>query len=374
MVDSNACKLLEQMVYKENTIGGEKVRLYRYESGLIFDDHFDTLESYWDISNAAYTSIESSALKLSHDFLRDTIVLMDMPHYDCVFEAFITYTPTADGDKGGLIVYKSSNENVELLEVADDTLPPLSNVKVVKKGDEYDFYMNRNGAWEYIDSAVYSFKKIGFVLKKGNGSGYFPLLVDRFLSTRNDKLTIDNLLPGYQAVLVLSTGSFAKTVSSGSSMVEFELPHLVVEGTLQIYNELNELIVEETDTFYGGDIYHYGSYLEIRQNGFPLSDVSLNEMGRFINNELEVKLELHNPANTTATNVLLQVQQYLSEFGYQWADIAADSGDVPDVYGDQLLIPSIGPGETIPFWVKLTKDDSVRDINSVYFSIYIEHD
>ncbi|WP_338749764.1 hypothetical protein [Bacillus sp. FJAT-52991] len=348
------------------------MRVYRYSSGLIFDEQFYSLGPEWNSTDPANTTIENGSLKLTHSFLRDVSILRDIPDEAGAFEAVVNYTPTVINDHAGLLLFNSSIETAELLESEDANLANLENIKIIKNENAFDLYMKRNESFEFIDAASYPFSKIGFIVKQGNGSGFVPLLVDRFIATKNDKLKIRNLYTGYRVELQLESNIFVATVGN-AGIVEFTLPHLITGGILRIFDEFNHLIGEKTTEFVGGDIYYYGSFLELRKDGVPLSEVDPNDIGNIGSGILEEKLELYNPTSFVVTNVQIQVKQYLSEFGYEWADIAADESGVSGIYSDILSIQELQGQTSVPFWVKIEQGGQT-DQQEIFFSIEIEHD
>ncbi|OLN21697.1 hypothetical protein BTO30_13420 [Domibacillus antri] len=349
------------------------MRLYRYSSGLVIDENFNSLGPDWSSTDPANTTIENGSLKLLHSTIRDVTVLRDVPADANAFEATVNYTPTVEGDQGGLTLFNAANRKVELLEMADAALTPLDNIKVVRNGDAYDFYMERGGVFEFIDTVKYNFLKIGFVLKKGNSSGYVPFYADRFIATKNDCLQVKNLLSGHS--IELTSGTVVLSALAGTSgTVELALPHLIMNGTLRLYDDQGVLIGEQTADFVGGDVYYYGTFLEIRKNGVSLSESDPNELGRIQGGVLEAKLELYNPTASPVTNIVMKVEQYLGQFGSEWADIAPDNAGVPGTYADILNIPTIDGVQTVPFWVRIQQNTAITNIDSVFFSIHLEHD
>ncbi|RJS60104.1 hypothetical protein [Bacillus sp. PK3_68] len=348
------------------------MRIHKYSGGLVFDEKFDAIGPEWSTSDPANIKIENNALKLTHSSLRDVFILRDIPASAGAFEADITYNPTAINDRGGLLLFNATNETAELLESEDAALSALENIKVIRNNDTFNFYMQRNGLFELIDSVSYPFSKIGFVLKQGDAAEFVPLYVERFIATKSNCLQVKNLMSGYKVELI-SGMDIITGMSDVSGVVELTLPHLIMTGTLRIYDETNKLIDEKTADFAGGDIYYCGTFLEIRKEGTPLNEANPNGLGRMENGVLEVKLDVYNPTSIIANNIQLAVQQYSGQFGYEWADIAADIEGVPGIYQDTLHIPSIEGNSMVSFWIKVEKVDTSIDSDSVSFAISMEH-
>ncbi|MGM7634151.1 hypothetical protein [Bacillus sp. Hm123] len=348
------------------------MRIYQYSSGLILDEQFNSLSPEWSSTDPANTTIENGSLKMTHSFLRDVSILRDIPAEAGAFEAVVNYTPTVINDRAGLLLFNSSIETAELLESEDANLANLENIKIIKNENAFDLYMKRNESFEFIDSAAYPFSKIGFIVKQGSGSDFVPFIIDRFIITKSDKLEVKNLYEGYKAELTIGP-TILTGIADTTGKVIFTLPHLITDGILRIYDERSILIGEKTAKFTGGDVYYYGSFLELRKDGVPLSEVDPNDIGNIGSGILEEKLELYNPTSFVVTNVQIQVKQYLSEFGYEWADIAADESGVPGIYSDILSIQELQGQASVPFWIKIEQGGQT-DQQEIFFSIEIKHD
>ncbi|UAT29926.1 hypothetical protein K7T73_15365 [Bacillus badius] len=347
------------------------MRIYQYSSGLILDEQFNSLGPEWSSTDPANTTIENGSLQLTHSFLRDVSFLREIPAGAGAFEAVVNYTPTAVNDRAGLILFKSSIETAELLESEDANQSKLENIKVIKNDDVFDLYMKRNGSFEFIDSATYSFSKIGFVVKQGSGSGFVPFRVDQFIITKNDRLEVVNLYEGFKVELTIDS-TLLRATADITGKVTFALPHLITSGTLKIYDQQSNLIGEITTEFVGGDVYYYGSFLELRKDGVSLSDLNPNDIGNIATGKLEEKLEVYNPTATELDDVKIQVKQYSGDNGYQWIDVAPDIYGTPGSYSDMLTIENL-PGQTSSFfWIKVEKQEEIMD-EEIFFSIEIDH-
>lgn len=347
------------------------MQLTKSESGVIYDDRFTTQNPEWGLLNAGSISFSNNKMTLNHSE-QDTYAVMTIPADAYAFEAFVNYTPTEIGDKAGLALYNTSTQNYKLLEVADAGLSDLENIKVIRTSpNNYDLYMLRDGIFEYIDSVAKDIEKIGFVMKAGDEVGFVPLEIERFVITKSEKLRIEEVIPGYRITLDNGAEVLEETADN-FGVAEFALKHLISTYLVSIYNADNELVNTQTVELAGGDVFYLASLLTICESGVDLSTNTLNHMGSQQNGFLEKKYELHNPTTALVTNVVLNVIQYLSDFGYQLVDIALDDNGAASAYADTLTVPSINGGQTIDFWIKL--DNTAAAQPTARFTIDLTHD
>lgn len=344
--------------------------LIKKSSGLVFDEVFNL--QTWDITNPIKTSSKGGILSLSHDTTKDTIVLRDIPNDVTVFEAIVEYTPTVSRDAGGLILYKNKEEYIELLEVKDFAQNNLENIKVIRNGNQYDLYMYRNGAFEFIDSIEFEFLKIGFVAKQGDVN-FEQFTVNRFIAASSSDLKIAGLQADTSIKLVTAGGTYNATPNL-EGIAFIELPHIEMMGTLFYLNSNGDVIDELTDTFITGDEYYVGSQLIVCKTGVELSTWHPNNIGTIQNDKLEMQLELYNPTTIQIRNAKLKIEQYSTDLGYTWTEIALDDNSSPTTYKDELVIRTIASKAIIKFWVKLVNPIPFTKKESFMFYIDITHD
>lgn len=344
--------------------------LIKESSGVIFDEQFKT-NSDWQLTNPNATTIGSGSLTIDHLLSSDVMVLKNIPSDANAFEVSIDYTPLLENDSGGLILYNNEDEFSELLESEDATQAHLENIKVIREGNNFDFYMQRNNIFEYINSVDYPFRKIGFIAKQGQ-STFKPLIINRFVATKNNRLQVKNLPGGFSVAFEYGDEVISAVVDIfGSATIE--LPHLVVAGTLKLLDG-KLIVVEQTTEFFGGDIYYYGSSLLIQRNGVSLDEINPNEIGSVNSTALELQLELYNQSTSAIDNIQLTIQKYSMLFGYEWADIAEDISGSHGTYSDVLNIDRINAQQIIPFWIRVEKTGIATSAEKVFFEIKINHD
>ncbi|MGH1276480.1 hypothetical protein ACQVWA_24165 [Bacillus cereus] len=357
----------------------EKLKPYQIRSGLIFKDDFDTFDSRWIASPVgSYSLIDRKGyFRMLHNVSRDTLLLADLPNEkEFAFEVSADYTPTHEDDKGGIIVWKNGEENIEFLETEDGTRETTElKWMACKDNEDWTFFSDYGEGFNFYDSDRMSCSKFGVVLKKGSNSKFVNLDIDCIIATRGRKLTIANIAPN---ISVQMEDEFGRIIFNGNTGyntgIQITLPSLEFTGKVILTNvEGKELGVIKT-TFYGGDVYGFGSNLEIKFSGEELSTLAQTRLPDMISGKSEIMLELVNPSVARANNVNLSIAQYEDKFGWSWADLALDSNGKPGQYQDSINIPYVNPEKTIKFWLKVTKGTDYVGLAPLQFQIHLEHE
>lgn len=348
-------------------------RLYKMTSGVLIDDKFDVISTDYLVNDAAHVGITQDGLRLTHSAVRDVRVLRDIPLDTGAVEVFVDYTPVLQHDQAGFLLFDNASQTAQLLEYQDDNgLDPLENIKVTKNGDVFDFFMKHN-TFLHVDSVEYPFKKMGFIAKKGQ-SDFEPFIVNRFICTTSTDFTVRNLEEGFSVALESMDGlQRHEAVSDESGAVVFVFEHLVLDGTLVIYEENGVELERITTEFFAGDVYNFGSYLVIRKDGTELSKLTPTELGRIAREPIDVLLEVYNPTTTTALALELRVNKKDTLFGYEWADVAWDESGVPSAFGDVITVDALGSDESKFFWLKLERTSATTNESVFHFYIDLHH-
>ncbi|USL16433.1 hypothetical protein [Bacillus thuringiensis] len=357
----------------------EKLKPYQIRSGLIFKDDFDTFDSRWIASPVgSYSLIDRKGyFRMLHNVSRDTLLLADLPNEkEFAFEVSADYTPTHEDDKGGIIVWKNGEENIEFLETEDGTRETTElKWMACKDNEDWTFFSDYGEGFNFCDSDRMNCSKFGVVLKKGSNSKFINLDIDSIIATRGRKLTIANIAPNISVQMVDEFGGIIFNGNTGyNTGIQITLPSLEFTGKVILTNvEGKELGVIKT-TFYGGDVYGFGSNLEIKFSGEELSTLAQTRLPDMISGKSEIMLELVNPSVARANNVNLSIAQYEDKFGWSWADLALDSNGKPGQYQDSINIPYVNPENTIKFWLKVTKGTDYVGLAPLQFQIHLEHE
>ncbi|PKR92775.1 hypothetical protein [Bacillus toyonensis] len=357
----------------------EKLKPYQIRSGLIFKDDFDTFDSRWIASPVgSYSLIDRKGnFRMLHNVSRDTLLLADLPNEkEFAFEVSADYTPTHEDDKGGIIVWKNGEENIEFLETEDGTRETTElKWMACKDSEDWTFFSDYGEGFNFYDSDRMNCSKFGVVLKKGSNSKFINLDIDSIIATRGRKLTIANIAPN---ISVEMEDEFGRIIFNGNTGyntgIQITLPSLEFAGKVILKNvEGKELGVIKT-TFYGGDVYGFGSNLEIKFSGEELSTLAQTRLPDMISGKSEIMLELVNPSVARANNVNLSIAQYEDKFGWSWADLALDCNGKPGQYQDSIKIPYVDPENTMKFWLKVTKGTDYVGLAPLQFQIHLEHE
>jgi hypothetical protein len=352
------------------------MRMYRKHDGLLMYDDFSTLSSKWQTSGNVSVKERPGYLRLSHAAESST-ALFSLPQSDFAMEVTAEYTPSAPGDEAGILIWKNADESIEFLEYADpEKTTNVSEWKVRRSGNVYDLLAKVEGEWILMDTGEVAAHKIGVMIKGAPSPGFVPLDVDRVIVCASDVLTVGNLLPGYRVCLHDASGALLdeKAIPDGNTFIQFTMSNLCLSGRLSVYDNTGEKIGEIDGEFFGGDVYEYGTFLQIVREGAELSAIRPNDIGIMRNGSLLLPLSLHNPNTEPALNISLSISQYESKFGFQWADVAADESGKPGAWGDILSYPDLQPGQSVPFWVRVSQADNPPTFGPLFFEIDINHE
>lgn len=340
------------------------MKLFKMKSGVKVDDTFTSL-SGWTVSDQSKVDT-TNGLNIEPDQNKDVTVSRGVDEDVESYVAFVDYTPTEEDDEGGLRLFNNSNEAVELLEFYRSDMPDLEDIRVTRSGNSWTFEMKRDGEYEHIDSFEYPFKNIGFVRKPINNG--VPFTVSRFIGTTSRTFVI-NQLPVDSMVTITTNNSERSYEVGEDERVEIDVEDNVFAGTIKVTYD-GETLLEREGEYFGGDIYSFGTFLEMMQNGEVIEQFDPHKLGRVTAEGLLVKLELYNPSELPAVDVKIQVEQYNSAIGYEWTDISrTEEGS----FLKEVTIPEIKPKESEPYWILVKRDSIVPEDNLIYFTIHVEH-
>lgn len=352
--------------------------LYKRIDGRIRDDVFsNTIPPGYIISPLNRYSFTGTALQLQHDNLDDVRVMVDLTG-PCAVEITADYNPTVASDTGGLILFSDSTRTAEFLERADTTISQTVSRWRVSSGNgvDWDFYSDSGNGFNFIDSTLgFTPKKIGAVLKKGNGAGFLPLNLKRITMTLSDRLLVANVADGLTVELLDDTNALVTSAIALNGVVSLVMPHLLVQGKIRVKNG-NSVVEEVSGLFAGGDRYDSGSTLKILTDATTkeeLKTTDLTDIGLMLNGILQKKLYLYNPSSTIALNATISIDAYNSMFGYQWADIARDVSGNAGTYVDEINYSTLAAGQIIPFWLRVVQASDYDGFDPLQFVLDLQH-
>lgn len=349
--------------------------IHRVQSGLIFDDRFDTLDSRWVVSpsDSYYINEEEKTLSLSHnptDSSTNALFLLPQDEEELLLQVQANYTPTRLGDEGGIVIWKNALEKVEFLESEDSTNnSDYSLWRAVKKQNLWTFFAKRNFAWELFDSTIcINPVMAGIVLKGVDRDGYVPIDVERVILCRGSSISVGNVNSHYKIRLLSEDGKVVseQIVPAGYSGIDVELPSIPFKGKLELYDRHDDgsyvLIDEQKEMtdMYGGDLFMRGTDLTVVWNGKELSEVTPTHLGALKQDGISQKMTVVNATTgNVAENIGIKIAMYNEEFGWEWCSLANDYEGVPATFTDKSIkIGTLHPGESKDFWVRVVKMDA----------------
>jgi hypothetical protein len=369
---------VEHLELEKNKVGDGSVGLYKTVSGFIFDDFFASFDySRWTPSPSTAITYTEGNLALHHSDI-ETTVLFDLPTAErsLLIEVTADYIPTLEGDEGGIVVMATSEDRLEFVESLHTTTAEYSRWRAKKHNDTWSFYADRGYGWEMFDYTTFIASKAGIILKN-NDPSFIDLNLRRILFCKGDTVKVGNLATGYTAYLCDTEGYTVaeSTVQPGYTGVDLTLPTIPYDGILKVFDVDGEQLAEfPTSNIYGGDVFLFGTDLEVWWNGEELATDTPTWLGAMYNGVIEVKMELKNPTtNTWADQISLGIKQYMDKFGYQWADVALDIDGEAGEYSDRIELGALAPDESKFFWVKVVRDGNYFGIEPTFFNLDINH-
>lgn len=342
--------------------------LQKLEGGKIFEDLFSstTLNPAWEqsVTDATRFSLSERAgyLRLKHGDTSYSL-MMDMPNRDCVFEIGVDYNPQIQLDTGGIIVFRDVDTNVQLVNYFNPTSPTIyQKMRLVKSGDEYAGYGSKtNGAtWELIGTtSLENMHKLGLTINGKVETNSVPMDVDYVRIYGSTQCSVNNMTPGMKARLYNSGGTLLSTVTclAGMDTVSFDLTTMSIPfiGKIEVEDLAGTKYPLSNQEIWGGDIFWYGSLIELTHNGVPINVVDETKLGSMVNGRIEAKITMRNPSSEMIPHVIVTPQLYFDYVGGDWVKIAEDVGGIPGDVKDSLSIDFVLPGGIREFWLIITK-------------------
>lgn len=367
--------------------------IYRMQSGLIFDDSFETLDPRWLVSPSDSFTLDGTTEQLVMDHNnsdRSTHALFTLPADEDVIlmQVHADYTPTQIGDEGGIVVWKNALEKVEFLESEDNTQAGEYSVwRAIKRHNLWTFFAERNSAWELFDSTICLDPIMaGVVLKGRPRNGYVPLAVDRVILCRGSHISVGNVEGTQKVELIDEWGQVvsAQIVPDGYAGIDLELPTIPFKGKVKVFEDDGQgtyVVIDEQGDFtdmYGGDVFMSGTDLKVTWKGKELSEMAPTHIGSLKNNELELQMKvLNDNEGKVAENVEIRIAAYFDEYGWEWCDIAEDIQGSPGTYQDTAIpIGTLMPGDSKDFWVKIVRAamENTNQVRPTHFYLEVYND
>jgi len=360
------------------------VRLLSYfnkvKNGLIYiDDFTDTrFNSNFIISpsNAEYEIVipqeenESGILRIhnentSGDNSLPHLFLKDMPEESYVIEIQQDYIPTGT-ETGGIILYKSNQDFIELINKKDQIGNYYSGLRIVKSKNIISAYgLRTTGAWDFISkTGIGEITKAGIVYYTDGSEENSDFEVSKIKIYRDMNLTFLNAIPGMKVNVKNADGEIVRTeiCPEATSFMKINLESLTIEDkTIELISPSNRFIDSISGALLcGGDIWNLGYQVELWKGNEKFQPSDFYRIESLINNQREVKFTLKNSTESIFVNSLIKSKQYFDYPGYDLVEVAEDIGGRPDIYQSSITIFNLIPGQTIDFWLRVNKREPLE--------------
>lgn len=304
----------------------------RLSKGQILFDEFEetTINEAWtlmpnDLLRVSLTE-RTGYIRLYHG-PQDIMLLTDEPD-NYVLDLRNEYVPISSQVQSGVVVFGEAGKNLEVLEWYDETKEEYivyQFIRIIRQGSIYTVY-GRNtevDRWELIASIPYEGSgKIGLIVKGPSDPVSLPFTVDYVRIYKSQQIQILNVPVGYRVDLCREgTGAVisSKRVldpNNGAVLISNDIP--TFRAYFRLYDE-DGIGVHTSQVFdmCGGDIYYYGSTLQVLVNGEDMYQDEDYFLGYFQNSRINFVIELINPYFEAFSGVHLSAVQYMDDIGYE---------------------------------------------------------
>lgn len=355
----------------------------RISSGKIFVDEFESsqLNDKWTVlpnDPLRYNLTEVPGHLVIYHGDTDIMFLVDEPE-NYVLDVKNDYIPSNSVNQAGVIIYKSAEDNIEVLEYFDveqNEKYVYKYIRVVKYNNVYTIYgkNSEQEPWEVFGSIEFEGAgKVGLIVKGPLEGSSSQFLVDYFRLYRSNEIHVVNVPQGYKIVIKNAQEQVigAKTVQSPYNGVSIKVDALFpVLGYIEVYNENNELVTRSTQfDLCGGDVFYYGAVLQVLVDGHDLFLDGEYFMGYYINNEINFQIEIRNPFDNNFDNVTISAQQYGNNRGWEFVNFSMTQ-DGPFV--PVLNIGTVPAHSSVFLYGKIIRDPDVLGLEIDPFRFYLK--
>lgn len=352
----------------------------KVKNGLIYIDDFrDTrFNSNFIISpsNAEYEIVipesetETGLLRIhnentSGDVTLPHLFLKDIEEDSFVIEITQDYIPTGT-EAGGIILYKSNQDFIELINRKDQLGNYYSALRIVKVKNVISAYgLRTTGSWDFISkTGIGEITKAGIVYYTDGSIENSDFEVSNIKIYRDMNLTFLNAIPGMKILVKNEDDEIIRTeiCPDATNFMILNLESLdLINKTMEFISPSDRFIDSiDGNTVCGGDIWNLGYQVELWYKQQKLQPSDFYRLEALINNQREIKLTLKNTTESLFKNILIRVRQYYDYRGYDLVEFANDIGNRPDTYESSLTIFNLNPGESIYFWLRVNKREPLQ--------------
>lgn len=287
-----------------------------------------------------------------------TLALRPYPGEQYAVEAEIEFAPQAETDLGGLVLWNTADDNIRLAVTQGGNLYRYLRLRVAD-GWCYATGSVDGATWEFAGAAAPGVGALPGLFVEGS----VPLDVARLTVVRDLVITVANLPPGATVMLYDAAGNLLSSVAAAAveatAVVKLSSCPLVLSGYLQVRDAGGELLVQtETMEFAGGDVFWYSALdLTVQLGDQVLTPGQEVDLGGFVVGVIEKRLLITNNSSLPASNVTVKGLLYGDYLGWQWVSFAPEISGVPGEYAAELILGTIGPGESAAVWLKVDRQE-----------------
>lgn len=355
------------------------MNIIKIVSGILFFDEFDdqNLKLDWLLipnDSLRYSLVEKPGyLKLYHN-TPDLLLLIEETSTSYVLDVKNEYVPSDGTVQGGLIVFKATNDNLELLEYYSDTQDEsivYEFLRLEKSNSVYTGYGKNHimDDWELIGSTEFTGSgKVGITLKGYNIASSPSMDLDFFRMYKDHTIQIVNVPLNYTVSLRNEEGTSiqalkVKNTYNGVTFILDSIPPIT--STFQIFDE-NNVLIKTSDVFdiVGGDVFYYGAYPILSMNGINLLSEEECFLGYFTSSIINFVITVSNPYSEDLTNLVISPVQYELDDGYKMVTFSKES---TGPFESSILIDCLKTEETISIYGIINRDLNLIPLSSSPF-------
>lgn len=335
----------------------------RLVKGEIFFDDFNSaeLDPRWTLLPNLPERISlverPGYLKIFHG-VPDIMVLMDESD-NYILDVKNDYIPLTSLVQSGIIVFRELDQSLEVLEYYDAERSEYyvyEYIRLIKSGNLYTVYgrNTQQDSWELVASLEFqSAGKVGLICKGPSVAGSSHYNVDFVKMYKSNELQLLNVPVGYRVDICREYTNeviFSRRVTSpynGASLVLDEIPN--VRAYFKIFDEsYNEVHTSAIFDMCGGDVYYYGSTLNVYVNEQSMRLDTEYFLGYYQSNKIDFTIRLQNPHEVPFNNVTIEAIPYEDDqIGYSLVKFSSVENDLSENYTATLTISQIeGSGST----------------------------
>lgn len=352
----------------------------RLVTGKIFFEEFEgtDLDPRWEVTpndTLRYT-LADSFINIYHGVPKFMLLTNEPDNY--VLDLKNDYIPVSTNNDAGIIVFKSIDGSLEILEYFDVLKSAVSvyeYIRLVKSGDIYTVYGKNNdfSDWSLIGSV--EFKSAGKVGLCANGPSLqnSPVFkVDYIRVYKSQRVKYLNIPPNYRVEFLREDNTLidTKIVGSLKNGVEFLLEDVPpINAYFKLYDETNNLI--HTSRVYdvcGGDMFFYGAGLTVTVNGYDLRQDTDYFLGYYKNSEIDLDIRLTNEYQMDFHNVVITTAPYENDESYSFVRLSVDNIN----FFPSLNLGTVAAGQTIQLYGKILRDNDYLPFDATPNKFYIK--